>query len=90
MISKETENVQSSEEIELAFRAITNQVSQFFISVLYEARHTFDTNLKAQIYRGKNRKQKLVQTQQYLPKDMFDKNSNMNSNRVGFRYARFP
>ena len=25
MISKETENVQSSEEIELAFRAITNQ-----------------------------------------------------------------
>ena len=26
MISKETENVQSSEEIELAFRAITNQV----------------------------------------------------------------
>jgi hypothetical protein len=28
MISKETENVQSSEEIEMAFRAITSQVKQ--------------------------------------------------------------
>jgi hypothetical protein len=27
MISKETENVQSSEEIEMAFRAITSQVN---------------------------------------------------------------
>ena len=33
MISKETENVQSSEEIELAFRAITNQVSQYKQSI---------------------------------------------------------
>jgi hypothetical protein len=32
MISKETENVQSSEEIEMAFRAITSQVN---ISSIY-------------------------------------------------------
>ncbi len=35
MISKETENVQSSEEIEMAFRAITSQVKQTADSLLF-------------------------------------------------------